>query len=38
MESFANDRSIVIKKAGKNSCVTVLDREDYIAIKVPIKV
>ena len=28
---LANDRSIVIKKAGKSSCVVFWDREDYIA-------
>ena len=30
MRSLANDRSIVIKKADKQSCVVVWDREDYI--------
>ena len=28
---LTNDRSIVIKKADKSSCVVVWDREDYIA-------
>ena len=28
---LANDRSIVIKKADKDSCMVVWDREDYIA-------
>ena len=28
---LANDRSILIKKADKGSCVVVWDREDYIA-------
>ena len=31
MRLLANDRSIVIKKADKGSCVVVWDREDYIA-------
>ena len=31
MRSLANDRSIIIKKADKGSCVVVLDRDDYIA-------
>ena len=31
MSLLANDRSIVIKKADKGSCVVVWDREDYIA-------
>ena len=31
MYLLANDRSIVIKKAHKGSCVVVWDREDYIA-------
>ena len=31
MRSLANDRSIVIKKTDKGSCVVVWDREDYIA-------
>ena len=31
MHLFANDRSIVIKKADKCSCAVVWDREDYIA-------
>ena len=30
MRSLANDRSIVIKKADKQSCVVVWDHEDYI--------
>ena len=28
--SLANDRNIVIKKAGKDSCVVIWDRLDYI--------
>ena len=31
MGSLANDRSNVIKKADKGSCVVVWDREDYIS-------
>ena len=31
MWSLANDRSIVIKKAYKGSCVVASNREDYIA-------
>ena len=31
MRALANDRSIVIKKADKGSCVVVWDRNDYIA-------
>ena len=31
MRALANDRSIVIKKADKGSCVAVWDRNDYIA-------
>ena len=31
MRELANDRSIVIKKADKGSCVVVWDRSDYIA-------
>ena len=31
MRLLGNDRSIVIKKADKGSCVVVLDREGYIA-------
>ena len=31
MRSLANDRSIVIKKVGKDSCGVVWDCEDYIA-------
>ena len=31
MRSLVNDRSVVIKKADKGSCVVVWDREDYIA-------
>ena len=31
MRLLANDRSIVIKKADKGSCVVVWDREDYIS-------
>ena len=31
MRLLANDRSIVIKKADKDSCMVVWDREDYIA-------
>ena len=31
MRALANDRSIVIKKAYKRSCVVVWDRNDYIA-------
>ena len=31
MRALANDRSIVIKKADKGSCVDVWDRNDYIA-------
>ena len=31
MRALANDRSIVIKKADKGSCVIVWDRIDYIA-------
>ena len=30
MTALANDRSIVIKKADKGSCVVVWDRNDYI--------
>ena len=31
MRLLANDRSIVIKRADKGSCVVVWDREDYVA-------
>ena len=31
MRALANDRSIVIKKADKDLCVVVWDRNDYIA-------
>ena len=31
MSSLVNDRSVVIKKAGKGSCVVVWGSEDYIA-------
>ena len=31
MRAFANDRSIVIKKTDKGSCVVVWDRNDYLA-------
>ena len=31
MRSLVNDRTVVIKKADKGSCVVVWDREDYIA-------
>ena len=31
MRSLVNDRSVVIKKADKGSCIVVWDREDYIA-------
>ena len=31
MRSLANDRSIVMIKADKGSCVVLWDREDYIA-------
>ena len=31
MRSLVNDRSVVIKKVDKGSCVVVWDREDYIA-------
>ena len=31
MRSLVNDRSVVIKKADKGSCVVVWGREDYIA-------
>ena len=31
MSSLVNDRSVVINKADKDSCVVVWDREDYIA-------
>ena len=31
MRSIVNDRSIVMKKVDKVSCVAVWDREDYIA-------
>ena len=31
MRSLVNDRSVVIKKADKGSCVVVWHREDYIA-------
>ena len=31
MRKLANDRSIVIKKVDKGSCVVVWDRSDYIA-------
>ena len=31
MRGLANDRSIVIKKADKGSCVVVWNRNDYIA-------
>ena len=31
IRSLADDRSIIIKKAGKGSCVVVKDRNDYIA-------
>ena len=30
MTALANDRSIVIKKADKGSCVVVWDRNDYM--------
>ena len=30
VRSLANDRSIVIKKADKGSCIVVWDREDYL--------
>ena len=30
MRALANDRSIVIKKADKGSCVVIWDRNDYI--------
>ena len=30
MRSFADDRSIVIKKADKGSCIVVWDRNDYV--------
>ena len=30
VRSLANDRNIVIKKAGKGSCVVIWDRLDYI--------
>ena len=30
VRSLANDRNIVIKKAGKGSCVVIWDRSDYI--------
>ena len=30
MRTLADDRTIVIKKAGKRSCVVVWDRSDYI--------
>ena len=30
MRSFADDRSIVIKKADKGSCIVVWDRNDYL--------
>ena len=30
MRSLADDRSIVIKKADKGSCIVVWDRNDYI--------
>ena len=32
MRALANDRSIVIKKADKGSCVVVWDQNDYIAV------
>ena len=31
MRGLADDRSIIIKKADKGSCVVVWDREDYLA-------
>ena len=31
MRSLVNDRTVIIKKADKSSCVIVWDREDYIA-------
>ena len=31
MRALANDRSIVVKKPDKDSCVVVWDRNDYIA-------
>ena len=31
MRELANDKSIVIKKANKGSCVVIWDRNDYIA-------
>ena len=31
MKSLVNDRSVVIKKADKGSCVVVWNSEDYIA-------
>ena len=31
MRSLVNDRSVVIKKADKGSCVVVWDSEDYVA-------
>ena len=31
MRLLANDKSIVIKKANKGSCVVLSDLEDYIA-------
>ena len=31
MRSLVNDRSVVTKKAGKDSCVVVWDHQDYIA-------
>ena len=31
MRSLVNDRSVVIKKADKGSCIVVWHREDYIA-------
>ena len=31
MRALANDKSIVIKKADKDLCVVVWDRNDYIA-------
>ena len=30
MRSLADDRSIVIKKADKGSCIVVWDRNDYL--------
>ena len=30
MRSFADDRSLVIKKADKGSCIAVWDRNDYL--------